>query len=364
MTIAALISTCRSQKEDWRYTDLSGLAGLDFLSAAAPDLSVALPAPAAPHRLVFVNGRYCADLSTVGSLPSGLCFQTTNNVCELTVAAQCCLAVDPVELLFARTAAPAPTETKTSLRLCLGENARLTLLERHLPGPGGKLFAQEIEMTVVLAAQAKLVHAKTLHGDEASVHFSRTKVDVEEGAFYDHFSLMLDGKITRCESDVCLNGEMAETRLQGASLLRGASLGDVFVRVTHAAPHGTSRQVFKTVLEDTARGVFQGKTLVKREAQKTDGHQLSRALLLSDKAEMNAKPELEIYADDVKCSHGSAIGDLSEQELFYLRSRGLPEAEARAMLVQAFVQDLVDQIQAAEIARLVQDEVTAWLSKA
>ncbi len=123
-------------------------------------------------------------------------------------------------------------------------------------------------------------------------------------------------------------GELAGAHLTGAALLRGAAHADMVVRVSHDAPHGTSRQIFKNVLDDKARGVFQGKIYVAKDAQKTDGHQLSRALLLSDKAEMDAKPELEIYADDVKCSHGSAIGDLEEQEMFYLRSRGIRKKSA------------------------------------
>jgi Fe-S cluster assembly protein SufD len=148
----------------------------------------------------------------------------------------------------------------------------------------------------------------------------------------------------RNEIDVTLTGENAQAALNGAMMLRGSEHADTTTRINHAAPHGSSRQVYKTVLADKARGVFQGKIYVAEGAQKTDGYQLSRALLLSDQAEMDAKPELEIYADDVKCSHGSTVGDIDDDAMFYLRSRGLPETEARALLIDAFVADVFEDI--------------------
>ena len=181
------------------------------------------------------------------------------------------------------------------------------------------------------------------------------------GAFYDNFTLIKGGRLTRNEIEVMLAGKLAQCTLNGAMLLRGHEHADTTTRITHAAPHGTSRELYKTVLAEQSHGVFQGKIIVAEGAQKTDGHQLSRALLLSDQAEMSAKPELEIYADDVKCSHGSTVGDLDASALFYLRARGLSEAEARRLLIQAFVGEIIDEIHMTEWREVCRAEVEEWL---
>ncbi len=270
-------------------------------------------------------------------------------VYELKIAPQTCLALQPLELLFVG-------EGETRLRAALGANGRLTLIERHSAQGAGKL-----RIEILLSEQAKLVHGRVVLGDAKGGLFIETKAEIAGGAFYDAFSLIADGAETKCETDVFLKGELAATKLSGTTLLRGSSRAAVSARVFHETPHGTSRQTFKGVLDDKAKAAFNGRIHVAKEAQKTDGYQLSRALLLSDKAEMNAKPELEIYADDVKCSHGSAIGDLSEEELFYLRSRGIAEKEARAMLIEAFVNEETDKIPSPDLAALVREEVKTWL---
>ena len=173
--------------------------------------------------------------------------------------------------------------------------------------------------------------AKSSMAARALSSLAQTQRDIAEGAYYDNFALIKGRKLVRNEIDVTLAGPLAQCALNGAMLLRGHEHADTTTRITHAAPHGSSRQVYKTVLGGQSRGVFQGKIIVAEGAQKTDGYQLSRALLLSDQAEMNAKPELEIHADDVKCSHGSTVGDLDADALFYLRARGLNETEARAL---------------------------------
>ena len=144
-------------------------------------------------------------------------------------------------------------------------------------------------------------------------------VVIEEGAYYDNFVLIKSGRIVRNEIEARLTGKLAQCTLNGVMLLRGSSHADTTTHIMHEAPFGTSRQACKSVIAEKARGVFQGRIKVAEGAQKTDGQQLSRALLLSDQAEMDAKPELKIYADDVKCSHGAAIGALDEDTLFYLR---------------------------------------------
>jgi Fe-S cluster assembly protein SufD len=216
------------------------------------------------------------------------------------------------------------------------------------------------ETTIVLHPQAKLVHVKMMQS-RAVAHLAMTKVHIAEGAYYDNFAAIKDSELVRNEIEATLAGRLAQCTLQGVMLLRGREHADTTTRIIHAAPHGTSREVYKSVVADQARGVFQGKINVNEGAQKTDGYQLSRALLLSDQAEMNAKPELEIYADDVKCSHGSTVGDLDDEALFYLRARGLNTDEARTLLIRAFIDEVVDDVHVTEWREIIRAEVQAWL---
>lgn len=358
MSFAALLEESRANKEAWRYTSLAAYEKTGFVEAKK-QATPALPPPLSAARLVFVNGRWREDLSALPSTPAGLFAQDPSGLYWMDVGRQTCLALQPLELLFVHTESKEPQESETGIRLSLGANSRLTLIERHIGG-GSKssVFLPHIEIS--LAEQAKLVHGKVLR--DAALHFSKTRVIVGAGGFYDAFTLVKDGEKARLETNVCLTGELAGTKMSGISLLREGH-AESATCVSHKVPHTTSRQIFKTVLDGHARGVFQGKIFVAPEAQKTDGYQLSRALLLSDQAEMDAKPELEIYADDVKCSHGSAMGDLDEQELFYLRSRGIDEPTARALLIEAFLAEEMDKIQSDEIAKAVRKEVEQWLKR-
>jgi Fe-S cluster assembly protein SufD len=189
---------------------------------------------------------------------------------------------------------------------------------------------------------------------------ARTHVVIEEGAYYDNFALIKSGKLVRNEIEAKLVGKLAQCTLNAVMLLRGATHADTTTHILHQAPDGTSRQTCKCVVTDKARGVFQGKITVAEGAQKTDAQQLSRALLLSDQAEMDAKPELKIYADDVKCSHGASIGALDEDALFYLRARGLNENEARALLIRGFAGEILDEIQMPEWRDYARAQTEAW----
>nr|WP_243443834.1 SufD family Fe-S cluster assembly protein [Asaia prunellae] len=162
---------------------------------------------------------------------------------------------------------------------------------------------------------------------------------IAEHGTYDSFTLTLGAKLSRHEVLAHLGGRHAIVHVNAAQLLAGTQHADLTSVITHAAPDCNSRQTVKNVLMDAGHGVFQGKIYVDRIAQKTDGYQMNQALLLSEKAQIDSKPELEIYADDVKCSHGATVGALDEEQLFYLRARGIPHAEARAILVRAFLLD-------------------------
>ena len=360
MNLAALIQQSETEREAWKYTSLKTLKTVAF---KAPPL----PAPQPPALqtddkpyLTFIDGAWCEEASWLNGLPPIITRGDGPNAYNITLEGLTCLVAFPLELRFITTANAQATEATTKLRIALGESCRLTLIERH-SGSEGALQARMIDTSITLNPQAKLVHGKIVHGNAQTAHLACTKVSAAQGAYYDNFTLLRGGRLVRNEIDVTLDGEQAQGTLRGAMLLRGTDHADTTTRLTHRAPYGTSRQLYKAVIGDKARGVFQGQINVAKDAQKTDGHQLSRALLLSDQAEMDAKPELNIEADDVKCSHGSAIGSLDDQALFYLRARGIPEPTARALLIDAFVRDVVDEIQVAELRELVGEEVEGWL---
>lgn len=236
--------------------------------------------------------------------------------------------------------------------------ASLTLLES---GPIAARATSVLEVDV--AEGATFHHVRTQGRDRERRAATHVFARVGAGARYRSFTLTLNGALTRNEHVVTLAGEEAVAHVAGAAVGDGAFHHDDTVFVTHAAPGCESRQVFKKVLRHGAVGVFQGKILVRPGAQKTDGYQLSKALLLDDASQFLAKPELEIYADDVRCSHGSTAGGLDDAALFYLRSRGVPLADARDLLSLAFLQEALDEVADEGLAAELRGRIEAWLGR-
>lgn len=356
--LAALIDRSRRAPEDWRYTDVekllakpaANLVALNSDTCALLGVSRDEQAPC----IVFAGGTWQQSQTRFGDLPATILSGNEADGYRLSFAAQNCLVTAPVELVFFGGA-----EAARDFRLAIdiGANTSVTIIEHHM-GAGTK--PQIMQADITLGAQAKLMHQKIMQ-DGGAAHFARTAVRVEGGAYYNNFALMKNTRLMRNEIDVTLAGPLAQCGLYGAMLLQAHEHVDVLTRVHHAAPHGTSRQLYKAVVKDQARGVFQGRVKVAEGAQKADGQQLCRALLLSDQAEMDAKPELEIYADDVACSHGCAIGDLDADAMFYLRSRGLSEGAARALLLRAFVDEVIDVIQVEDIRAPMRAAAEGWM---
>ncbi len=216
----------------------------------------------------------------------------------------------------------------------LEAGARVTLVQTHA---GDANSVTTIVNELDIGARAELQHYRMAHGSGGTVHLGFTESKLAEESILDHFSLALGGSLTRHEITTRLLGDSAMCHVNAAGVLGGTDQSDFISDIQHQCENGNSRQTVKHVLDDQARAVFQGKIHVHQQAQKTDGYQMNQALLLSDRAEMNTKPELEIYADDVKCSHGAAMGQLDEDALFYLQSRGIPLTQARAMLIESFL---------------------------
>jgi len=214
---------------------------------------------------------------------------------------------------------------------------------------------------VVLEAGAVLEHYKSQQEGLEAYHIATAMVRVAERARYDSFALATGAALARNDITVSLDGPGAFCRLDGAFLARGRQHLDTTTEIIHASREASSRETYKGVLDEQGRGVFQGRIVVAPDAQKTDGHQSCKTLLLSDRAEIDTKPELEIYADDVKCSHGATAGEIDHDALFYLRARGIDADGARSMLIEAFVEEVLDEIASEPVRQGFAGVVRGWL---
>jgi Fe-S cluster assembly protein SufD len=367
-----LPGTTRGRRaEAWKYTTLQPLAGMSFQSGGAVRGSLA-PAASASQRLVFSGGRYRDELSTpvVGFAR----FADQPDFGELSwpdrdpmVALNTMLAEDGAVLtlpddvdagivfLLQRGFGGASAHLRHMIRL--GSGAKLTLVEIS---DGEGCYLQNPVFEIHVADGAVLTHVRVQQDDVDAFHMSTIYAAVAAGGTYDSFTLNVGARISRTEVHARLDGPNAIVHLNGAQLLTGSQHADFTSVVRHAAPKGTSRQTIRNVLAGHSRGVFQGRIEVARGAQGTDGYQMNRALLLSPDAEIDTKPELEIFADDVKCSHGATVGELDAEQLFYLRSRGIPDNEARSILVRAFLAEALDPVTNDTARGLLEDAVARW----
>lgn len=252
------------------------------------------------------------------------------------------------------------TFTAPRIIIRLGEGAALTLIEQH---EGAGHYWKNITTQIVVGRNARLHHYRMQNDNASGIYTQSTHIQMERDSFYEAVTMTSGAQLSRNQIHAVLDGENAQCNLNGINLLNGAQHGDTTMLVEHKAPHCNSRQFVRSVLDDQAHGVYQGKVLVHRPAQKTDGYQLSNALILSEGAEMDTKPELEIYADDVKCSHGATTGRLEETSLFYLRSRGIDEKIARALLIAAFLGEVLEHVADAPTRAAMQEGVDKWLAR-
>ena len=265
-------------------------------------------------------------------------------------------AAKPVSLVYRHAATTSDAVLHHIIRLEPG--ADLTLLES---GPGAARFSTVTEVDV--ADGESFHHIRTQGRDHERRTLTHIFARIGAQARFKSFTLTANGVLTRNEVVMELLGDDSVAHVAGAAMGDGGFHHDDTVFITHAAERCESRQVFKKVLKGGAVGVFQGKILVKQGAQKTDGYQISQSLLLDDDSQFLAKPELEIYADDVKCSHGSTSGAIDETALFYLRSRGVPERLAQALLVQAFLAQAIEEIEDEAIAEDIRGRLEGWLAR-
>jgi Fe-S cluster assembly protein SufD len=367
--------------EAWHYTNIRPLAGLDFHEAVAgTDMGARLigllPAVVGP-RLIFVDGRFSSELSVlpqdieIGSFSGEGGFgMLARPARDRLVALNTMLAEDGavidvpagfdggfLMLAHLTSGRHRRVGSHPRHRVRLGAGAKLVLLEVSA-GEGEYLHNPVIEIEV--AERAQLTHGRLQQDSREAFHLGTIYVDVAAEGVYDGFSLALGGRLGRTEIHARLGGAKAAVHLNAAQIMGGTQLSDFTTAIAHDAPNCASRQTVKSVLTGKSRAVFQGRIEVARIAQKTDGYQMNQALLLSPDAEINSKPELEIYADDVKCSHGATVGALDPEQLFYLRSRGIPADAARMMLVRAFLNDAFDAVSHDGLRAVFEHAVEGW----
>jgi Fe-S cluster assembly protein SufD len=242
----------------------------------------------------------------------------------------------------------------------LGEGASLTLVETYR-GPDGIAYQTNAVVEIVLAEGATLHHVRVNAGGDRSQAVSVLASSVAKEATLNSLSVVTGGQLARHQVFSNVHGDDAKVNVGGVTLVKGTQHADTTLLVVHDALRGESRETFKTVVDDEATGVFQGKIVVRQDAQKTDGKMSSNALLLGETAAMHAKPELEIFADDVVCAHGATAGALDHDLLFYLMSRGLPRAEAEALMIQAFCGEAIEMVEHEGLKDALNGLVEKWV---
>ncbi len=389
------------RQEAWRYTDVSALAGVAFATRRElPALDQALSDLRSRYTLngalvlAFVDGVFDAGASNVSTLPEGLelatldsdgaalkrlgeqdaatasepftalntAFTTTGAV--ISVARGAAIST-PLQIIHVATradsgAGDSAVMANPRLEISMAPGSSLELVEVFL-GAGDTANFNNCVTEISLADSARLAHLKVQQEADAAWHIAATRVRQEAGSHYAVQSIAIGGGTARQDIAIALNGRGAEAELSGLYLADGRRHTDHRLLIDHDAVETISDQNFKGILGDRARGVFNGKVVVQQDAQRIRADQSNRNLLLSELAEANTKPELEIYADDVKCSHGATVGQLDETALFYLRSRGIPLDVARALLTYAFARDIIDGIRYPSLKQCLMDDVLGHL---
>ena len=375
--------------EAWRYTDLRavGEAGFDEALTSLED-GQDLPAMRGSARAVFLDGRFRADLSdldgvgyAVGSLATELrklegrvgalarpeeqplaALNTMLFEDGLVVTVPAGVEGGVLDLLSVASPTERPSAFHPRHLVRLEPGSSLTLIETAT-GPEDGRYLHNPVFEIEVGEGATLNHARLQQEGPRAFQLSTVYARVAAGGTYDNFTLNAGGQLVRNEIHTALVGPGGACHMNGAQLLGPGQHADTTTFLDHAAPDCASRQTYKTVLSSKSRGVFQGKILVRRPAQRTDGYQMNQTLFLSPDAEIDSKPQLEIYADDVKCSHGATVGELDAEQLFYLRARGIPGERARAMLVEAFLTEAVEGVSDPVARGALEAAVTGWWSR-
>ena len=387
--------------EEWKYTDLRALMRDAKPLAGAPEAGAKARAGAAgaplasleARRIVFVDGSYVPELSDLAGLETGLTIRSMAQALasgdphlaarlgkvvptdDVAVALNTAFMGDgavirvaegvalsrPLHLLFVN-AGNTPAAVFVRSLVTIEKGARAMLVESH-EGSGTDEYQVNAALELEVGEGAHVDHVKWTDHGAGGLHVSSLMASIGAHARFNEFLFTTGGAVVRNQLFVRFAGEGTIAHIGGASLLKGRQHADITLVADHAVPECTSREVFKSVLDEDGRGVFQGKIIVRPHAQKTDAKMATHALLLSGTAEADNKPELEIFADDVQCGHGATAGAIDEDLLFYLKARGIPQKQAEALLIQAFVGEAVEGIEHAGLRDALMEQVAAWLER-
>ena len=378
--------------EDWKYTDLrtsfkepappaladeAKLTVADLIVALGPYMDLEAP------RIVFVNGHHRRALSNLDGaagirvVPLSEHFDTlTDQTFDAVAALNTAFVTDgavidiPAKtkldkpLLIVHLAAGKEARASTVRhKIAVGASASATLVELFLTLPGSSPDQQTNALTeITLGDRAAISHVKSAHDGGKATHLSNWVVRLGADTAYRGFHLTSGLALARNQIAVTFVGEGSKFDMSGAFLGRGGDHIDTTMVVDHAVPRCESRELFTGVLDGRARGIFQGKVIVRPDAQKTDGKQMAKVLMLSPDAEFDSKPELEIYADDVVCGHGSTAAEIDEELLFYCQARGIPKEQARALLVESFIGEAIDKVEHEGVREALAKTAREWLA--
>jgi len=385
--------------EDWKYTDLRALMREVLPLAPAPDAAALKGAAAAlklqavrgARRLVLLDGVFAPKLSDLGELDKGLSIRTLREVLEAgdaalqaqlfspdsvnpMVALNSAMMTDgvvidvangavlkqPLQIVHvASGAVPAAMFTRSMLRL--GKDAGVTLVESYIAADGARAYQLHDSLIAVIGDNSRLDHVRLVEDSREAFNISSALLTLGAHAHFNTFGMASGAGVSRYQATIAFAGEGSKVETNGVNLLNGKQHADTTLFMDHAVPNCSSREIFRAVVDDSGHSVFQGRIVVRPHAQKTDAKMMTRALLLSDDAEADNKPELEIFADDVTCGHGATTGALDESLLFYLRARGLSEKEAQALLIQAFVGEAIESIVNDDLRELAITAAQRWL---
>ncbi len=386
--------------EDWKYTDLRALLRKVAPLAPSPDkAALALASKAVKshaikgtQKLVLVDGVFAPQLSDVAVLEGGVRVHTLRETLEndsnpvradllLTklasgamISLNAAMATDGVVIGIAdravlskpihivHVATHSGTSAFTRSLLQVGNGVRATLVESFIAAEGAGSYQAHDSVVLSIGNDAELEHVRLVEDAPDAANISTAVVSVGAKARFNTFNLTVGGEVSRYQAAILISGEGAHVATNGVNLLNGRQHADTTLVLDHVVPHGDSREIFRAVVDDRAHSVFQGRIIVRPDAQKTDAKMMTRALLLSDDAEADNKPELEIFADDVTCGHGATTGALDDSLLFYLRARGLSEKEAQALLIQAFVGEAIESIANDALREFAITAAQRWLA--
>ena len=392
------------RNEEWRTTNLAALARMTFAAASPADAVAAREAfthytygDDAAAELVFVNGFYAPEFSRTGGLPRGVGianlgasidadadrvrqhlarhadikhnpFVALNTGCVREGAfihlGRNTVVERPIHLLFLTVPGTQPVITQPRVLVIVQENAQASIVETFAGSPQCSALSDHSYFTnavteMICGADCHIDHCKFQHESRAAYHIATMQVELGRSAHFVSHSASIGGKLTRNDLNVILNGEYADATLNGLVLVTGDQHVDNHTLLKHEKPNCPSHELYKHVLDGHATAAFKGKIFVQKDAQKTDSKQTSKALLLSDDAYMNSQPALEIYADDVKCTHGSTTGPVDDDMVFYLRTRGISLEAARHLLTYAFAADITRRIRVEPVRRRIEEFMAA-----